>query len=190
MVGSFWERSEIKQPWNVCRLDPSPPPDLEVVSHRVKLMVPHSSDWLLDLLTDWLTDSSHVCVPWEGKKRCSSHSRRWHIRNYITFEAWNFLLTALWEAVCPRSVLDARSPTLSEEDESGLTLEGHLLARIKELLRTQRAPVVRSTREATILAWKKEHFIGSFFFHFSTSIFCSLTRLWFIFIISLLPYQG
>lgn len=54
--------------------------------------------------------------------------------------------------VRPSAVLHTGAAALAEEDEAFVALEGHLLARVEELLRRQSAPIVRSAGKATILA--------------------------------------
>lgn len=77
---------------------------------------------------------------------------------FVLNPLFEFPLTAFWELVCPTSVVETGSPGLSEEDETGLTLEGDVFAGIKELLGAKGRTVGGTTGEATILAWKWKRF--------------------------------
>ena len=61
-------------------------------------------------------------------------------------------LTAFGERVRPGAVVEAGPARLPEEDEAAVALEGHLLARVEELLRALRRTVVRPAGEPAVLA--------------------------------------
>ena len=66
------------------------------------------------------------------------------------------VLTAFWEGIGPGAVVEAGPPGLAEEDEAGVALEGDLLARVEELLRALRRPIVGTAGEPTVLACNNE----------------------------------